>query len=747
MTKYDFKVEGMTCASCVARVEKIIGRFEEVNNVSVNLLKEKVSFESENNNLNIKEIADEIDKYGYKLIVDKSKDTFSHVHDETENNHYSNELHDKYYINLKNDFLAALIFTIPIFTVSMLLDFHWFKQLWIFNLDQTNKILLILTTPVMFIPGKRFFKIAWKNLKHFSAEMNTLVAVGTGAAYIYSLAGTLFPEMVIAAGKPPHVYFETAAVIITLILLGRTLEHRSKRKTGGAIKQLLDLSPKYAAVIKNGNELKIKADDLSQGDVVSVKPGEKIPADGIIEKGNSTVNESMLTGESMPVEKSVGDKVIGATLNIDGSFTFLVTAVRKDSTLAKIIEQVESAQNSKAPIQNLADKIAGVFVPIVIVIALITLFGGMFFYPELGFSNALTNFVSVLIIACPCALGLATPTAIVVGTGLGAKNGILIKNGESLETASKISMIAFDKTGTVTEGRPSVTDIITISLDEPSFIQLLCSVENKSEHPVAKAIVNYGKEKGVNINDVISFQNLSGRGVAAEYEEKMVLAGNKKLMNDYSIDLTSLEEKYNLLVSHGKTVIFVAVDGKAAGIAAVSDTIKENSREIISKIKNAGIEVLMLSGDNEQTVSVIAKSAGIENFSAEILPEDKAKIIKEYQSKGKLVAMVGDGINDSPALAQADLGIALGTGADVAIETAGITLVKGNLSGVNRSINLSKKTFSIIKQNLFWAFVYNIIGIPIAAAGLMNPMLAALAMALSSVSVVSNSLRLRFAKI
>lgn len=753
MAKYNLPVEGMTCASCVARVEKVVGKFDGVTNVAVNFANEKVTFETETDDVNLQKIADAVGEYGYKIRVQNSENR-AHLPDgqvqnkeEESVSDYNSEDEDKHYTSLKHDFIVSLVLTLPVFMISMFGDFVWFEKIWFLDTPQTHKLLFLLTTPIMFVPAKRFFVIAWNNLKHFSAEMNTLVAVGTGAAYGYSSFVTLFPESLVGTGQTPHVYFETAAVIVTLILMGRVLEHRAKRKSGGAIKKLMGLRPKTATVLINGKEEKIKIEDLQIDQVVVVKPGEKIPADGIIENGSSTVDESMITGESIPVEKVAGAKVIGGTINKTGSFNFKITATNKNSVLGQIIKMVEEAQGSKAPIQKLADKVAGVFVPAVILVSIITFIAWLIFAPQLGFSSALIHFVAVLIIACPCALGLATPTAIMVGTGLGANSGVLIKNGESLEVANKVTRIILDKTGTVTEGSPTVTDVITNEIDEKMLLSIAASVENKSEHPVANAIVEYAKNNEIELKDVETFNSITGLGVTAIVANDTVIVGNIKMMSEYSIKTAELQKKYESLADQGKTTVLVAINSELRGIIAVADPVKKNSANAINKMKLAGLKVSMITGDNEKTASAIAEQAGIDDYRAEVLPDDKASIVKHYQEKNEIVAMVGDGINDAPALAQADIGIAIGTGTDVAIETAGITLVKGDLPGVLRAINLSKKTMRTIKQNLFWAFIYNTIGIPLAAFGLLNPMIAALAMAFSSVSVITNSLRLKQVKI
>ncbi|MFH1197907.1 MAG: heavy metal translocating P-type ATPase [bacterium] len=748
--KYNFPVEGMTCASCVARVEKIIGKIDGVKNVSVNFAAEDVSFETEKE-VDVAKIAEAVEEYGYKL---KQSNQSSVISSQLKNDNVNSLLFtnqheetDNHYKELKSDFVVSLIFTIPIFLISMLIHTVWFHHNWFLNEQQTNNLLLILTTPVMFIPGKRFFSVAWNNLKHFSAEMNTLVAIGTASAYGYSTLVILFPEMFSGSHQSHDVYFETAAVIITLILMGRLLEHRAKRKTGTAIKKLIGLRPKTVNIVENGIETQLSIDMLQPGYIVIVKPGEKIPADGIIISGSSTVDESIITGESLPVSKSVGAKVIGGTINKTGSFNFKVTAVDAESVLGQIIRMVKDAQGSKPPIQKLVDKVAGIFVPAVIGAATLTFVLWLVFVPESGLSGALVHFVAVLIIACPCALGLATPTAIMVGTGLGAKYGVLIKNGESLETANKITRVIFDKTGTITEGKPTVTDIIQTKMNEDELLQLAATVESKSEHPIAHSIVEFAINKDLQIKDVETFQSISGMGITGIIEGNVILIGNKILMEKYSVKTSLLNPEYEAMIGAAKTALFVAINGELAGLISVTDPIKETSAEAVRELKEAGIKLTMLSGDNKKTAESVARQVGIDDYFGEVLPEDKSRIIKEYQAKGEIVAMVGDGINDAPALARADIGIAIGTGTDVAMETAGITLIKGDIRGVKRAINLSRKTISGIKQNLFWAFIYNAIGIPLAAFGLLNPMMAALAMSFSSVSVVTNSLRLRRAKI
>jgi len=741
--KFNIPVEGMTCASCVARVEKVVGKVEGIKNVSVNFANEKLSFETDKNEIDLNFIAKSLGEYGYKLKIDEAQIPVSTPTEEK--SVFAEKSQDDFYQKLKNDFLTSLVFTVPVFLLSMLMDFNWFRQIWFFDTIDTQKILLILSTPVMFIPAKRFFIASWNSLKHFSTDMNTLVAVGTSAAYGYSAFITLFPQNIHHSSQ--HVYFETAVVIITLILMGRLLENRAKKKSSDAIKKLLQLKPKSAKVLVDGQIQEINIENLKPEQIVVIKPGDKIPADGIIVEGSSSVDESMLTGESNPIEKSVGDKVYAATININGSFNFRITALDSNSVFGKIIKLAEDAQGSKAPIQKLVDKVAGLFVPAVIAFALMTFLVWIIFFPERGFNYALVNFIAVLIVACPCALGLATPTAIMVGTGIGARNGILIKDAESLEIANKISRVIFDKTGTLTHGYPIITDVVSLFSDENYLLQIAATLEMKSEHPIAKAITKYALNKKIELLIVNSFKSFSGFGISGVVDGKPILIGNQKLMQEFSIDESSGLEIYNELQHQAKTTLFVASENQIVGIIAVSDDIKENSKYAISQLKKMKIIPTMLTGDNEITAKVVADKVGIEFYKSQLMPKDKLSFIKEYQKNGEIIAMVGDGINDSPALIQADIGIAIGTGTDVAVESADITLVKGDLFGVVKAINLSKKTVTAIKQNLFWAFIYNLIGIPLAAFGLLNPMIAALAMSLSSVSVISNSLRLRNSKI
>lgn len=738
--KFNIPVEGMTCSSCVARVEKVVKKFDGVEDVTVNFATEKLSFEADDKEVDLNEIAKKIDEYGYKLKLENQSDDDSSP---VENQKNEEDEADKHYNKLKNDFLFALILTFPVFVISMAFDFEWFINMWPLTVNQTQKLLLIITTPIMFISAKRFFVVAWNNLKHFSAEMNTLVAIGTGSAFIYSTFVTLFPEL-LPNRIDQHVYFETAAVIVTLILLGRLLESRAKKKTRNSIKELIGLKPKTAVIIKNGKEQEINISELSIDDIVLVKPGNKIPADGIIEDGHSTVDESMITGESIPIEKTKGSKVIGGTINKNGSFKFRVKAVNKNSVLGQIIKLVEDAQASKAPIQKLADKISAVFVPTVIFIAVLTFI--IWYITEGSFADALIYFVAVLIIACPCALGLATPTAIMVGTGLGAKNGILIKNSESLEILNKVNRIIFDKTGTLTEGKPKLNEAIPINIEKDELLKIVGSIEKKSEHPLSQAIIEYMDDSLLD-DKVETFKNHPGMGITAVYDNKTVLIGNERLMTEFSINISDIKKEYKDILSSAKTIIFVSINEEVNGILVIEDPLKNDSKEAVKKLHEMGIKLSLATGDNKSSAEAIAKEVKIDEVFSEFLPKDKADIVSKYKLNDETVAMVGDGINDAPALTLAHVGIAIGTGTDVAIESASLTLMKGSIKDIYKAINLSKKTVSAIKQNLFWAFIYNVIGIPLAATGLLNPMFAALAMSLSSVSVVSNSLRLRNSKI
>jgi Cu+-exporting ATPase len=617
---------------------------------------------------------------------------------------------------------------------------------------------LALTTPVVFYSGWQFYRSAWAAMRQRLADMNTLIAVGTGAAYLYSLAATIAPgffapghEGMAGMTKPP-VYFEAAGVIIALILLGRMLESRARGKTSDAIRKLVGLQAKTARVIREGREQDIAIGDVMIGDTIIVRPGEKIPVDGVILEGASAVDESMLTGESLPVDKAMGDTVFGATINKTGAFRLTATKVGKDTVLQQIVRMVQEAQGAKAPIARLADRISGVFTPVVIAIAIVTFIVWFALMPaDVRLPMALQAFVAVLIIACPCALGLATPTAIMVGTGRGAENGILIKGGESLETAHRLQTIVLDKTGTITRGKPELTDVMAANgFDEQELLRIVATAENVSEHPIAEAIVRGATARGLQLTEAREFNAVAGHGIEARIDDHQVLIGNAKMMRERNVSLDSFADRAARLAAEGKTPMFAAIDGRLAGVLAVADQIKAESRAAIGALQEMGLEVVMITGDSRATAEAVAREVGITRVLAEVLPNEKADEIKRLQSEEKIVGMVGDGINDAPALARADVGIAIGTGTDVAIEASDVTLISGDLRGVVTAIRLSRATVRTIKQNLFWAFIYNVIGIPIAAGllypltgWLLSPIIASAAMSLSSVSVVTNSLRLR----
>ncbi len=741
-----FPVGGMTCASCVARVEEALSSVPGVVSANVNLASEKATVEYIEGT-NIANLKWAVKDAGYKLGS------------ETETLEDVTAAAQREIRSTRNRFILAAVLGLSIMAL-----------MWAPSFAGKPYLLWVLATPVQFWAGWRFYRGAWGALRHRTADMNTLIAVGTSAAYFYSMAAVLsyelFPNLFAGNNVELELYFDTSAMIITLILLGRFLEARARGQTSEAIKKLIGMQPKTALVVHDGEEREVPIEDVQVGDLILVRPGERVPVDGVVRQGYSSIDESMVTGESIPVDKKVGDEVIGATINKMGSFQFEATKVGKDATLAQIIRMVEEAQGSKAPIQRLADVIASYFVPIVIGIAIITFIIWYFMGPVPTLTFALLNFVAVLIIACPCALGLATPTAIIVGTGKGAEHGVLIRSAEALERSHQINTVLLDKTGTLTRGEPKVTDVIAaLSSSQEEVLRLAASAERGSEHPLGEAIVRAAAEKKLELSPASDFNTIPGHGVEALVEGKKLIIGNLRLMEERGFSLNGLGQEAERLWAKGKTVMFLGVDSQLMGIIALADTLKPNAKEAVGALHKMGIEVVMLTGDNRRTAEAIAQEVDIDRIMAEVLPEHKAKEVKKLQEEGKIVAMVGDGINDAPALAQADVGIAIGTGTDVAMETGDITLISGDLGGIVTAISLSKRTMRTIKQNLFWAFAYNTALIPVAAGvlylafgntgvpsglhfilgdyGFLNPMLAAAAMAASSLTVVSNSLRLK----
>jgi P-type Cu+ transporter len=737
-----FPVHGMTCASCVARVEEALRSVPGVISANVNLSSEKATVEYIDST-DAAEMRRVVSDAGYELGPEAQR-----LEDVT--------ISARNAMNtVRNRFILAAVFSAVIMILMYTPGFIG-KEF----------ILWVLATPVQFWAGWRFYKGAWGALKHRTTDMNTLVAVGTSAAYLYSVVAVLFPFIFTSSGIQPDLYFDTSALIITLILLGRFLEARARGQTSDAIKKLVGMQPKTAQVVRDGQMIELPIEEVQVGDTIQVRPGERIPVDGIMRQGYSSIDESMITGESIPVEKKTGDEVIGATINKTGGFQFEATRIGKDTTLARIVRLVEEAQGSKAPIQRLADVIASYFVPIVLSLAVVTFIIWFFLGPKPSLTFAFLNFIAVLIIACPCALGLATPTAIMVGTGKGAENGVLIRSAEALERMQKINTVLLDKTGTLTIGEPQVTDILEVApYSKNDVLRITASLEIQSEHPLGEAVVKEAEEKMLELTHAEGFNAIPGQGAEASVEGKNVIVGNIKLLKDRGLSLNGLEQKATELWEQGKTVMFLGVEGKAAGIIALADTIKPNSKDVVAKLHQMGVEVAMITGDNKRTAEAIAKEAGIERVLAEVVPERKAEEVKKLQAEGKIVAMVGDGINDAPALAQSDIGMAIGTGTDVAMETGDVTLISGDLAGIVTAISLSRRTMNTVKQNLFWAFAYNVLLIPVAAGilylvfgksgvpeglqwilgkyGFLNPILAAAAMAASSVTVVSNSLRLR----
>lgn len=730
--KTELDLTGMTCAACSTRIEKGLNKTKGVLQATVNLALEKATIEYNPAVVSPKDMVERVEKLGYGATIKSADD------DQEAVDHRTKEIEVQ-----KRKFIFSMILSIPLLW-SMVGHFSFTSFLYVPDLFMNPWFQMALATPVQFYIGKQFYVGAYKALHNKSANMDVLVALGTSAAYFYSVylaIGTIGME-----GHTVGLYFETSAILITLIILGKLFEARAKGRSSEAIKKLMGLQAKTAMVVRNGEEVEIPLEEVITGDIILVKPGEKIPVDGEIIEGMSALDESMITGESVPVDKTVGDSVIGATINKNGFIKMKATKVGKDTALAQIIKVVEDAQGSKAPIQRLADAISGIFVPIVVGIAIITFLIWYFGVDPGNFAGALEKMIAVLVIACPCALGLATPTSIMAGSGRSAEHGILFKGGEHLELTHRIDTVILDKTGTITNGDPVLTDVIT-DLGEREFLALVGSAEKQSEHPLAQAIVTGIKDKGIALKDVKNFEAIPGFGIKAIVDDKEVLVGTRRLMRKFNVEIDHASAEMDSLEKQGKTAMLAAVDGAYAGVVAVADTIKETSAQAIGRLKDMGLDVIMITGDNEQTAKAIAAQAGIDHVIAEVLPEGKADEVTKLQKQGKKVAMVGDGINDAPALAIADIGMAIGTGTDIAMEAADITLIRGDLNSIADAIFMSKKTIRNIRQNLFWAFGYNTLGIPIAAVGFLAPWLAGAAMAFSSVSVVLNALRLQRVKL
>ncbi|MCY9667339.1 heavy metal translocating P-type ATPase [Paenibacillus alginolyticus] len=731
----DFNIVGMTCAACATRIEKGLNKMSGVSKATVNLALETAHIEYSAAEVSVSDMVKKVDQLGYKVIRKEEV--------EAKGDYKQKEIRHK-----KIQLAVSAILSLPLLW-AMVSHFTFTSWIYLPEFLMNPWVQLILATPVQFIIGSQFYVGAYKALRNKSANMDVLVSLGTSAAYFYSLYLTLqWAASTDAHHHAPDMYYETSAILISLIILGKLFEVLAKGRTSEAIKKLMGLQAKTALVIRNDQEMSIPVEEVVIGDMVLVKPGEKIPVDGEVVDGLSAVDESMLTGESIPVEKKTGDAVIGATVNKNGSLKIKATRVGKETALAQIIKVVEEAQGSKAPIQRIADVISGIFVPIVVGIAVITFLVWYIWVAPGEFATALEKAIAVLVIACPCALGLATPTSIMAGSGRAAEFGILFKGGEHLESMQKVQIIVLDKTGTVTKGKPELTDVQIENIDEEeTILRLIGSAEKQSEHPLAEAIVAGIVAKGIALTTTEHFEAIPGYGIRAIVEGKEVLVGTRKLLQREAIDFGKAVTDMEKLESDGKTAMLVAVDNKYAGMVAVADTIKDTSKEAVTRLKQMGIDVIMMTGDNQRTARAIAKQVGIDHVLAEVLPEGKAEEVKKLQEQGKIVAMVGDGINDAPALATADVGIAIGTGTDIAMEAADVTLMRGELTSITDAIYMSRKTMTNIKQNLFWALGYNTLGIPIAALGLLAPWVAGAAMALSSVSVVLNALRLQRVKL
>ncbi|OXB96049.1 MULTISPECIES: heavy metal translocating P-type ATPase [Bacillus] len=731
--KAEFTVSGMTCAACSNRVEKRLNKLDGVNKATVNFALESATVDFNPDEVNVNEMKSAITKLGYKLEVKPDDQDAS-------TDHRLQEIERQ-----KKKFIISFILSFPLLW-AMVSHFSFTSFIYLPDMLMNPWVQLALATPVQFIIGGQFYVGAYKALRNKSANMDVLVALGTSAAYFYSVYVSI--QSIGSSEHMTDLYFETSAVLITLIILGKLFEAKAKGRSSEAIKKLMGLQAKTATVVRDGTEIKILIEEVVAGDIVYVKPGEKIPVDGEIVEGKSAIDESMLTGESIPVDKSIGDVVIGSTINKNGFLKVKATKVGRDTALAQIIKVVEEAQGSKAPIQRVADQISGIFVPVVVVIAIITFAVWMIFVTPGDFGGALEKMIAVLVIACPCALGLATPTSIMAGSGRSAEYGILFKGGEHLEATHRLDTVILDKTGTVTNGKPVLTDVIVADgFNENELLRLVGAAERNSEHPLAEAIVEGIKEKKIDIPSSETFEAIPGFGIESVVEGKHLLIGTRRLMKKFNIDIEEVSKSMGALEREGKTAMLIAIDKEYVGIVAVADTVKDTSKAAIARLKKMGLDVVMITGDNTQTAQAIAKQVGIDYVIAEVLPEGKAEEVKKLQANGKKVAMVGDGINDAPALATANIGMAIGTGTDVAMEAADITLIRGDLNSIADAIFISKMTIRNIKQNLFWALAYNALGIPIAALGFLAPWVAGAAMAFSSVSVVLNALRLQRVKL